>query len=185
MIASMNYKERLGIVMELKVGDVVVFKNYEDLSLEENLFVPKDKFPKFGKVESVAEPIGDVVYFTIEGSSYIFKTPSVARVIIDTNDVHYSNSSDEELINTVVKVVFDRFAQVESSIDKTEAAKILERQVPEHFIVKENYYGMYIGGGLELVSDKSKAKIYTLRDTADDDAADMRLDDYSVIPYDD
>lgn len=171
--------------MELKVGDVVAFKNYGDLNWEENLSVPKDKFPKFGKVESVAEPIDGVTFFTIEGSTYIFKTPSVARVIIDADDVHYSNSSDEELINTVVKVVFDRFAQIESSIDKTDVVKILKRQFPEHFIVKENYYGMYIGRGLELVSDKSKAKIYTLRDTADDDAVDMHLDDYSVIPYDD
>lgn len=171
--------------MELKVGDVVAFKNYEDLNWEENLSVPKDKFPKFGKVESVAEPIDGVTFFTIEGSTYIFKTPSVARVIIGADDVHYSNSSDEELINTVVKVVFDRFAQIESSINKTDVAKILERQVPEHFIVKENHYGMYIGRGLELVSDKSKAKIYTLRDTANDDAVDMHLINWNVIPYDD
>lgn len=171
--------------MELKVGDVVVFKNYEDLSLEENLSVPKDKFPKFGKVESIAEPINDVTYFTIEGSTCIFKTASVARVIIDADDVHYSNSSDEELINTIVKVVFDRFAQIESSIDKTDAAKILERQVPEHFIVKENYYHMYIGQSRELVSDKSKAKIFTLRGAAKAWATDMHLSAWEVLPYDD
>ena len=44
---------------------------------------------------------------------------------------------------------------------------------------------MYIGAVGELVSDKNKAKVYTLRLTANEDAADMHLNAWEVIPYDD
>ena len=67
--------------MKLKVGDVVEFKKYEDLSLEENLSVSKDKFPEFGKIKTVSEPVEGVEYFLIEGNTCIFKTSSVSRVV--------------------------------------------------------------------------------------------------------
>lgn len=82
--------------MKLKVGDVVEFKKYEDMSDYESISVPKDKFPKFGKVASATTPIDGVTFFTIEGSTNLFKTASVVRVIIDADDVRYSNSSDEK-----------------------------------------------------------------------------------------
>lgn len=64
-------------------------------------------------------------------------------------------------------------------------AKILKIETPERFIVQEDHYGMYIGAVGELVSDKSKAKVYTLRFAANEDAADMHLNAWEVIPYDD
>lgn len=64
-------------------------------------------------------------------------------------------------------------------------AKMLGIKTPERFIVQEDYYGMYIGGERELVSDKSKAKIYTLLYTAKGDVADMNLNSWNAIPYDD
>lgn len=63
--------------------------------------------------------------------------------------------------------------------------KILKIETPECFIVQEDHYGMYIGAVGELVSDKSKAKVYTLRFTANDDAADMHLNAWDVVSYDD
>ncbi|MGK0841021.1 hypothetical protein ACRE5W_28280 [Klebsiella pneumoniae] len=64
-------------------------------------------------------------------------------------------------------------------------AKILKIETPERFIVQAGRQSMYIGAVGELVSDKSKAKVYTLRFTANEDAADMHLNAWEVIPYDD
>ena len=125
--------------MELNVGDIVEFKNYEDMSWNETLAIPKNKFPKSGKVTKVIDPNKEVVYFYIKGNPCCFSNKAVARVV---------------------------------------GADI-------HFIIQENYYGMYIGGAGKLVSDKSKAKIYTSGNIADSDAADMHLNAWDVIPYDD
>ena len=64
-------------------------------------------------------------------------------------------------------------------------AKILKIKTPERFIVQEDYYGMYISDKDTLSYDKSKAKIYTLRYTANEDAADMYLNAWDVVQYDD
>lgn len=60
-----------------------------------------------------------------------------------------------------------------------------ERKEPEHFIVQDDNYGMYIIGKDTLSYDKSKAKVYDSRIEANDDAADMHLNAWEVIPYDD
>ena len=92
-------------------------------------------------------------------------------------------SGDEVMAKVTVKKVFNTFLQIEPSVDKTDVTQILKRKEPEHFIVKEDYYGMYIGIAQELVCDKSKAKIYTSRYTANEGAADMCLNSWDVIPY--
>lgn len=63
-------------------------------------------------------------------------------------------------------------------------AKMLNIKVPEQFIVQEDHYGMYIISKDTLSYDKSEAKIYASRNTANEDAADMHLNAWDVIPYD-
>lgn len=64
-----------------------------------------------------------------------------------------------------------------------DAVKILKRKEPEHFIVQDDNYGMYIIGEDTLSYDKSKAKIYNSRIEANEAAADMHLNTWEVIPY--
>lgn len=125
--------------MKLKVGDIVEFKKYEDMSWDETLAIPKNKFPKSGKVTKVIDPNGEVVYFYIKGNPCSFSSKSVARVV----------------------------------------------DADTRFIVKEDYYGMYIGKALDLVSNKKAAQVYAGSDAAYQEATDMHLNSYSVIPYDD
>ena len=125
--------------MNLNVGDIVEFKNYGDMSWNETLAIPKNKFPQSGKVTKIVDSNGGVVYFYIKGNPCCFSNKSVARVV----------------------------------------------DADTHFIIQENYYGMYIGSVGELVSDKSKAKIYTSGNIANSDATDMHLNAWDVIPYDD
>lgn len=64
-------------------------------------------------------------------------------------------------------------------------AKMLNIKVPEQFIVQEDHYGMYISSRYSLSYNKTEAKIYTSRNTANDEAADMHLNAWDVIPYGD
>ena len=162
--------------MELKVGDIVEFKKYEDLSIDEAASVPEDVFPKYGKVAAVTVDNENVLYFSIECSKYGFSVKSVARVI----DL---KPGDEVLAKVTIKKVFNAFMQIEPSVDKTDVVDILKRKEPERFIVKENYYGMYIGVELKLVSNKDAAQVYASRDAAYQEATDMHLNAYDVIPY--
>ena len=166
--------------MDLKVGDLVAFKNYEDMTDEEQSGIIEENFPKFGKVSEV---IDDINRFKIEGKSYTFSTGSIDYVISnsDTGDIHIG---DEVLMKVTIIEIKGNDVWV-SWVDKKNIVKILKRKEPEHFIVQEDYYGMYIGFARELVSDKSKAKLYTSLDAANSDAVDMRLNDWDVIPYDD
>lgn len=124
--------------MKLKIGDVVEFKKYEDMTEDETSCIPGKHFPKYGKVEEIKS----YGYFSIEDCVFRFNPESVARVI--------------------------------------ESAK-----VDECFIVKENRYDLYIGASGDLVSDKDRAKIYASRDDANKEAADMQLNAWDVIQYDD
>ena len=170
--------------MKLKVGDVVEFKNYEDMFGDEIVSVPEGEFPKYGKVEAVTVDNENVLYFSIEGSQYGFSERSVSRIICDV-DINNLNEGDEVLAKVTVKKVFDGFIQINSSVGRTDVLKILKHEEPERFIVQENHYGMYIGFARELVSDKSKAKLHASLDAANEAATDMQLDDWDVIPYDD
>lgn len=65
--------------MKLKVGDVVEFKKYEDMTKDEKTFIPEEAFPKHGKISEI---INDNFFF-IEDYGYTFNQKSVARVISD------------------------------------------------------------------------------------------------------
>lgn len=124
--------------MELKVGDIIEFKKYDNMTEFETVFITKKSFPRYGKVKGIQ----DNGYFFIEDCGYVFNSESVARII---------KSAD----------------------------------VDDCFIVQENFYGLYIGGSGDLVSDEDRAKIYASRDDADAEAEDMHLNAWDVIPYDD
>lgn len=168
--------------MKLKVGDVVEFKKYEDTTDDERMMIDKNHFPLSGKVKEINVNDCDRC-FCIAGSKLIFHKGSVARVISDGVDINSLNSGDEVLAKVTVKKVFNGFIQINPSVDKTDVIDILKRKEPEHFIVQDNYYGMYIGRERELVRNNSKAKIYTSRDAADNDAVNMYLKSWNVIPY--
>jgi len=172
-----------GLAMELKVGDIVEFKKYEDMNDDERMMISKDFFPSYGKIEKINVNSLDE-FFNIVGNNCIFSKKSIARLIGNV-DVDSLNQGDEILVKTTVKEVFNTFLQIEPSIDITDVIDILKRKEPEHFIVQEYCYNMYIGGTRKLVSDKGKAKIYTSRYTANSDAVDMHLNSYDVITYDD
>lgn len=168
--------------MKLKVGDVVEFKKYEDIDYDERALLSEEKFPKSGKVKEVCSDEG----FFIEESPYWYKTGSVARVISDSDDQDLGviRKGDEVLVKATVKEVFNGFVQINSSVDKTDVVNVLKRKEPEHFIVKEDHYGMYVNGSGVLIADKRHAKVYNSRIEANEDAADMHLNAWDVIPYD-
>ena len=174
-----------GSDMELKVGDVVEFKKYEDMNDGERLMICKDFFPSSGKVKEI-NIYGIDEFFNIVGSNYTFSKKSIARVISDVDDIDINSlkPGDEVLVKATIKDTFNEFAELIPLVKKTDVTKILKRKEPEHFIVQEDHYGMYIGTARELVSDKSKAKLHTSLDAANEAATDMQLDDWDVIPYD-
>ena len=104
---------------------------------------------------------------------------------LKVGDADSLNPGDELLVKAIVEEVFNGFVQINSSVDKTDITKIFKRKTPERFIVQDDNYGMYIIGEDTLSYDKSKAKIYTSRDTANEAAADMQLNAWEVLPYDD
>lgn len=167
--------------MKLKVGDIVEFKNYEDMSFGDRAFISEKFFPKSGKIKKI-NVNGLDEFFNIVGNPCAFSKKSVARVISDS-DLRTIRKGDDVLVKATVEEVFNGFIQINSSVDKTDVTKILKRKAPERFIVQDDKYGMYIIGEDTLSYDKSKAKIYTSRDTANEDAADMHLNTWEVIPY--
>lgn len=169
--------------MKLKIGDIVEFKNYSDMSVDDTAFLAEDDFPESGKVTEVRSR----GYFRIEGSPYNFNSGSVARVIsdIDDYDLGVIREGDEVLVKATVNGVFVDKVRISSQIKKSDVIKILKRKTPERFIVQEDHYGMYISGRYSLSSAKSEAKVYNSRIEANDDAADMHLNAWDVIKYDD
>lgn len=170
--------------MKLKVGDIVEFKNYTDMTNEEHMMIGKDSFPTSGTVRKV---FNNFDFFCIEGSLYAFNVKSIARVISDVDNININslNPGDEVLVKATVKEVFNGFIQVDSSIDKTDVTKIIKRKDPERFVVQEDYYGMYVNGSEVLVVNKDDAKIYNSRNEANEVAAGLHLKDWKVIPYND
>jgi len=164
------------VVMKLKVGDVVEFKNYEDMTGGESMGISEESFPKYGKIEEI-ENDG---FFFIEDYGYLFNYQTVARVISDANRF---NQGDEVLVKATVKKAFDGYLQIDSSIDDSDVVKVLKRIEPDCFVVQEKYYGLYIGAYGDLVSDKDRAQIYTSREDADADAGNMNFSEWYVIPY--
>lgn len=169
--------------MKLKVGDIVEFKKYEDMTGDERMMIDKESFPLYGKVKTI-NANGCDRFFNIEEKGYTFCTGSVSTVISDVDDVDINslNLGDEVLVKAKIFETKGDYIWI-SWVNKSDIVKVLKRKKPEHFIVKEDYYGMYIGVAQELVPDKDVAKIYTSRNTANEDAADMYLSKWEVIPY--
>ena len=169
--------------MKLKVGDVVEFKKYEDIDYDERALLSEEDFPKSGKVKEICSGEG----FFIEESPYWYKTGSVARVIsdVDNYDLGVIREGDEVLVKATVNGIFVDKVRISSQIKKSDVVKILKRKAPERFIVQDDKYGMYIIGEDALAYDKSRAKIYNSRIEANDAAADMHLNTWEVLPYDD
>lgn len=164
--------------MELKVGDIVEFKKYEDMTGGESMGISEESFPKYGKIEEI-ENNG---FFFIEDCGYLFNHQTVARVISDV-DINSLNEGDEVLIKVTIGEI--RGNNIWGSwVDKNDIVKVLKRKEPEHFIVQEDHYGMYINGSEVLVVNKDDAKIYSSRNEANEAAADMHLNAWDVIPYD-
>lgn len=176
MMWPKTLKERLVIDMKLKVGDIVKFKNCEDMTAEEQSGVPEETFPKYGKI---AEIINDN-FFYIEDYGYLFNQKSVVRVL---GEGKRFNPGDEVLVKATVRKAFDGYLQIDEIIDGANVIKVLKHAKPDCFIVQEKYYGLYIGDSGDLVSDKDRAHIYTSREDADNDASATYLSRWDVIPY--
>lgn len=172
--------------MKLKVGDIVEFKNYADMSVDDTALIMEDVFPESGKVTEVNELDNELTLFSIEGSPYVFNSGSVARIISDVDDVDINNLNvgDEVLAKVTVKGIFADGIRISSQIKTSDVVKILKRKEPELFVVKEDYYGMYVNGSEVLVVNKDDAKIFNSRNEANEVAADMHLNAWDVIPYD-
>jgi len=164
--------------MKLKIGDFVEFKKHEEMTVVETMWISEELFPKSGKITEVVSDD----FFYIEGDGYLFNPKSVTRVIGDENRF---NPGDEVLVKVTVKKDFGTFLQIEPSVDKSDVVKVLKRIKPDCFIVQEKYYGLYIGAYGNLVSDKDTAQVYADRDAAYQEATDMNINLYDVIPYDD
>ena len=168
--------------MELKVGDIVEFKKYEDMTDDEKAFIIEGFFPKYGKVKEIRSD----GHFIIESSGLVFNPKSIARVISDV-DVDSFKPGDEVWVKTTVNVCYDDtvFINPVERFAKKYNLKKVKHEEPECFIVKEDRYALYIGGSGDLVSDKNRAKIYESCDDANEEAADMQLNEWDVISYDD
>lgn len=164
--------------MDLKVGDLVAFKKYEDMTDEERVGISMDSFPEFGKVSEIYNSIG----FQIEEEPYAFNQGSVDYIIVKavTGDI---NVGDEVLIKATVGEVKGNSIWV-SWVSKDDVVEVLNHK-EERFIVQEDHYGMYINGSEVLVVNKDDAKIFDSRNEANEAAADMHLNAWDVIQYDD
>lgn len=174
--------------MKLNVDDIVEFKKYEDMNNDERMMIGKDNFPLSGKVKGINVKNCDG-YFIIAESPYVFSKGSVARVFSHEDDVDVDSlkSGDEVWVKTTVNVCYDDtvFLNPVERFAKKYNLKKVKHEEPECFIVKEDRYDLYIGASRDLVSDKDRAKIYESCDDANEEAADMHLNAWDVIPYDD
>lgn len=167
--------------MDLKVGDLVAFKKYEDMTEEEQAGISEKYFPEFGKISAVYKNANGMDCFEVDGEQYMFSKGSVDYIIVKgaTDDIHVG---DEVLVKTTVGEVKENYIWV-SWISKDDVVKVLKRK-EEHFIVQEDHYGMYVNGSEVLVVNKDDAKIFDSRNEANKVAAEMHLNTWDVIPYD-
>ena len=167
--------------MKLKVGDLVAFKNYEDMTERERSGISKDAFPEFGTVTNI---YNSTDRFVIKESPYNLRQGSVDYIIVK-GSTGKINVGDEVLMKAKIRKINGNhisFSWVNNN--KCDVVKVLKRK-EEHFIVQEDHYGMYVNGSEVLVVNKDDAKIYNSRNEANEVAADMHLNAWEVIPYDD
>lgn len=165
--------------MKLKVGYLVAFKKYEDMTDEERSVISKDSFPEFGKVSEISN--GNK-WFYIEDDPYMFSQGSVDYIIVK-GSTEKINVGDEVLVKATVSSTNGKLLWLEPIIFKEEVVKVLKRK-EEHFIVQEDHYGMYVNGSGVLIANKRHAKVYTSRNSANEEAADMHLNAWEVINCD-
>lgn len=170
--------------MDLKIGDLVAFKKYENMTDEEQAWISEESFPEFGKVSTVYKTVNGITRFQIEGEPYAFNQGSVDYIIVKgaTGKI---NVGDEVLMKAKIRKINGNhisFSWVNNN--KCDVLKVLKRK-EEHFIVQEDHYGMYVNGSEVLVVNKDDAKIFDSRNEANEVAADMHLNAWEVIPYDD
>lgn len=166
--------------MDLKVGDLVAFKKYENMTDDEQVGISRGKFPEFGEVEKVFNFTENI---KIKGSSYIFPKKSIDYVIAKgaTEDIRVG---DEVLIKVTIRKINGNhisFSWVNNN--KGDVVKVLKHK-EEHFIVQEDHYSMYVNGSGVLVVNKDDAKIFNSRNEANEAAADMHLNAWEVINCD-
>lgn len=65
--------------MDLKIGDLVAFKKYEDMTDELKSVIAKESFPEFGKVSTVYDAID---CFEIEDEQYVFGQDLIDYIIV-------------------------------------------------------------------------------------------------------
>lgn len=168
--------------MDLKFGDLVAFKKYEDMTEEEQAGISKKSFPEFGKISKVYKTVNFIAHFEVEGEPYMFSEESVDYIIVK-GAIGELNVGDEVLVKTKVLEIKGENILV-PWISKNDVVEVLNHK-EEHFIVQENHYGMYVNGSEVLVVNKDDAKIFDSRNEANEVAAAMHLNAWEVIPYDD
>ena len=164
--------------MKLKVGDLVAFKKYEDMNEWVRLGISKDSFPEFGRVSGIYDK---AQRFFIEDEPYMFSEESVDYIIVKgaTDDI---SVGDEVLVKATIVEAKGTYI-LPSWVSKDNVVKVLKRK-KEQFIVQEDHYGMYVNESGDLTPQKQSAKIYKSRNDANDEATDMHLNAWEVIPYD-
>jgi len=171
--------------MKLKIGDVVEFKNWEYMEDNESKYFVGGFSPRSGKIAEIRNNGS----FLVEDRKHVFNQKSIARVISNEDDVDISSlkPGDEVWVKTTVNVCYDDtvFINHVERFAKKYNLKKVKNEEPDCFIVKEDRYDLYIGATRDLVSSKDRAKIYESRDDANIDAADMQINAWEVIPYDD
>ncbi|WP_300559035.1 hypothetical protein [Companilactobacillus sp.] len=164
--------------MELNIGDVVEFKHYEDIDEHDRWSLDEWDFPKTTTVSGT-----HTNSFRIKETFFDYSYGAVKTVHPKKNDANISDlhEGDEVLIKaTVKKNVLGNYVVAE----ELNKEKLIKINVHHKFIVQDDYYGMYISGRYSLSSAKSEAKIYSSRNEANEAAADMHLNAWDVIPYD-
>ena len=164
--------------MDLKVGDLVAFKKYEYMTGEERYGISEGNFPGIGTVSVVYDETNS---FKIEEKPYVFSQKSIDYIIVKATTKKI-NVGDEVLVKATISSNHGNLLSIELIIFKEDVVKVLKHK-NERFIVQEDYYSMYVTDSESMSWDKSKAKIYNSRNDANEEAADMHLNAWEVLPY--
>lgn len=160
--------------MDLNLGDIIEFKDYEEIGKHDLWFLGKWDFPKIAIVSEVYPDS-----FKIEETGFYYSYGTIKRVL-PKMELH---EGDEVLVKAYVNQVKGKNLMV-SWFEKEDVVKVLKHK-PEKFIVQEDHYGMYVSSPSTLTTNKKHAHIFNSREEANDDAAGLHLNTWEVLPYDD